>query len=129
MHEKIGSSLLRAKQGLLVAPATNRLVIAAAQHRWHFNAAKHRRSGVHWSRQQAILERIVERTFGIADCAGNESHDRIDEHGSGKFTAADDVVADGNLARDERVANALIDAFVASGEHDDIPLERQLVDH
>ncbi len=55
----------------------------------------------------------------VAEDAGKETGDGIDDNGGGEFAAGEDVVADGELAVAEQVVDALVDALIAAADEDE----------
>jgi hypothetical protein len=55
----------------------------------------------------------------VAEDAGNEAHDGVDDDGGGELAATEDVVADGELQVAVELVDALVDAFIAAAEEDD----------
>jgi hypothetical protein len=55
----------------------------------------------------------------VAEDAGEEAGDGVDEDGGGEFAAGEDVVADAELFVAEVLGDALVDALVAAADEDD----------
>ncbi len=54
----------------------------------------------------------------VAEDAGKETGDGIDDDGGGEFAAGEDVIADGELAVAKQVVDALVDALIAAADED-----------
>ena len=64
-------------------------------------------------------EALVARGVGVAEDAGEEADGGVEDGGGGEFSAAEDVVADGELLVGEEVGDALVHALVATADEDD----------
>ncbi len=60
--------------------------------------------------------RVVLRAGRVAERAGQETRDRVDEDQCGEFTSGQNVIADGDFVGDEMLADALVHALVAAAD-------------
>jgi hypothetical protein len=67
----------------------------------------------------AFAEALEAGAVGVAEDAGEQADDGVDDDGCGEFASREDVVADGELFVAEELAHALVDAFVAAADEDD----------
>ena len=102
-------------------------MVAGHQDRRHVHPAKRGRARVARRVEEAVLERVRQRRRGVADDAGDDARERVDEDERGQLAAREDVVADRDLARDERLPHALVDALVVAGDEDVAGPEREAV--
>ena len=75
--------------------------------------------GVGVWRVVAFAEAFVAGAVGVAEDAGEEADDGVDDDGGAEFAAGEDVVADGEFFVAEELGDALVDAFVAAADEDD----------
>jgi hypothetical protein len=97
-------------------------MVAGAQDFRHVHPAKRGRARVDGGAQEVVLERIGEGGARVPQRAGLEAHERVDQDERRQLAAAQDIIADGNLARDPAPAHAFVDAFVSPGHENDILL-------
>ena len=127
LFQEMGAALTRALDGLLVLPGADQLGIAAQEDVGDFPAVVFGRAGVDRGSDEAFLEAVAEGRGLIGQGAGDEADDRIGEKGRRNLAAADDEVADGDLAGHEVLADTFVDAFVVAAEEDEVLLEGKLV--
>ncbi len=72
-------------------------------------------------------EAFVTGGIRVAEDAGQEADDGVDDDGGGEFTAGKDVVADGKFAVARQRVDALVDAFVAAAKENDALRRGELV--
>jgi hypothetical protein len=65
-------------------------------------------------------EALVAGGVGVAEDAGKQADDGVEDDGRGQLAAAEDVVADRDLLVGEEVGNALVDSLVAAADEDDV---------
>ncbi len=112
---KIRAYLLGSSEGLFPAPAVNRAVVAAEEDVRHGNVAKYGGAGVLRVLQKAGSMGLVASRLGVYD-AGDEAGDSINYHHRRDLAAAEDVVAYGELARREMLADSVVNAFIATAD-------------
>src|SRR3990172_6008237 len=79
-------------------------------------AAKFGRTRVMRIFEQAAGVRVILRAGRVAERAGQETRNRVDEDQCGEFTSGQNVIADGDFVGDEMLADALIHALVAAAD-------------
>ena len=104
----------------------DRGVVAAEQDIGDAPAAEFDRAGVLGEFEEAGGVAVVGGALVVAEDAGEEAGDGVDDDGGGEGAVGEDVVADGKLAVDEVVDDALIDAFIVTAEEDEMRHLRQL---
>src|SRR5882762_5628443 len=105
---------------LLAAPLLDAGVVSGKENFGNAHAAILGRPRVLRPARRLDGKIVVGQRVWIADDAGHQARDRIDQHHRGDLAAAQDIVADRYLARVERGPNAVVDPFVPSA-HDDQP--------
>src|SRR5581483_6446548 len=112
--------------GLLPAPAVDARVVAREKHLGHAHAAKLGRARVLRAARKLAAERVVLERRRVADDAGDEPADRVDQHHGRDLGAAQYVIADRDLAGAEAGAHAVVDALVAAAHDDQARLAGEL---
>ena len=79
--------------------------------------------------QEVILEAVGESALVVADDARHQSHHGVGNDGCSQFAARQYEVAHADLAGDEVVAHALVDAFVVAAENDEVFLQTHVIGH
>ena len=105
----------------------DRGVVAAEQDIGDAPAAEFDGAGVLGEFKEAGGVAVVGGALVVAEDAGEEAGDGVDDDGGGEGAVGEDVVADGKLAVDEVVDDALIDAFIVAAEEDEMRHLRQFL--
>ena len=105
----------------------DRGVVAAEQDIGDAPAAEFDGAGVLGEFEEAGGVAVVGGALVVAEDAGEEAGNGVDNDGGGEGAVGEDVVADGKLAVDEVVDDALIDAFIVTAEEDEMRHLRQLL--
>ena len=103
--------------------------MSAEQYGRNFPAVVDGGAGIYRSTEQAVLEGVGKCGLLVADSSRDEADDGVGDDGGGELAAGEDIVADGNLASDEVVADALVDALVVAAEDDDVVQQAEGVGH
>src|SRR5213082_264470 len=115
-----------ALRGLLPAPLPNPGVVAREQHVGDAHAAIFGRPRELRAAGQLSAERVLLQGLRVADHAGDQAADRVDEHHRRDLAAAQDVVADRDLVRGQARADLVVDALVAAADDDQPRLAGEL---
>ncbi|MCI0674348.1 MAG: hypothetical protein L0Y42_01070 [Phycisphaerales bacterium] len=129
MLAQIGSAEAGSLGHLVLSPLLNGLVVAGKEDFGHLAAAPDAWPGVVGAVEEAAGLWIIVRALEgegvlcgglvIAECAGEESNDGIDQEQGGYFAAAEDVVADAELQRLQFIDDSFINSFVmACDQHE-----------
>ncbi len=132
--DQLGPTFGRQGQGAIATPALDRGVIAGKQH------GRHGAVGARQNFGPAVV-RAVEQAGGkavllvrarIAEHAGLQARDRIEQRERRNLAAGENEVAEAQLEVDVAIDEALVDAFVARTEQHRTPAEvadRRLPEH
>src|SRR5262249_28317015 len=94
-------------------------VVAGEQHLGHRETAELGRTGVARRLEEAVGERFLVGRGRIAEDAGDEAGDRVDDRHRRHLAAHEDEVADRELLIDGELAHALVAALVGTADEDD----------
>ena len=86
-----------------------------------------RRAGIDGRSEEIVLERVGECALLVADSSGDEAHHSVGDDSRRQFTTGEDVIADGNLARNQMLAYPIVDSLVMPAKDDDIVEQRHTV--
>ncbi len=114
--DKVRPPVHRPPQGLRPAPPGDPGVVAAAEDRRHVPTPKRRRPRVVRVLGQAGREALVPGRVLAAEHAGMRLGDGLDDDESAQLTSGEDEVADRDLAVDEMIGDALVNALVTAAE-------------
>ena len=118
--EKVGPDARGFLQCLRATPFRDLGVVAAEEDVGDAPAAEFDGAGVLGEFEEAGGMAVVGGALGVAEDAGEEAGDGVDDDGGGEGAVGEDVVADGKFAVDEVVDDALIDAFIVAAEEDEV---------
>src|SRR5450759_2488410 len=124
--QQVRAALQGATLGLEVAPPGDLGVVAGAQDGRHLPTPVLGWAGVLGLFEEAAGERFVGVRGVVAEHAGDQSGDGLDDDERSGLAAGEDVVADGELAVAEMVGDALVDAFGAATEQGEAGPGREL---
>ena len=125
--EQVGAQCARPGKGLLLLPAGYLGEVAREKHVGNPPSAELGRPRVDGRGQQVVLEAVRQGRGLVAQRPGDEPHHRVGNDAGGQLAPRQHVVADGNLARDEVLADAVVDALVVAAEDDDVLEHREAV--
>src|SRR4029077_17043942 len=128
-HSSLDSLWNASLGGLLATPLPDPRVVAREEHVRDFHASvlgrpRELRPACRFVR--AVGEAVLGEGARVADDSRNEPRHRVDENHRGDLTAAQHIIADRNLSRAQRGANAVVDALVTTADDDQTRLLRQL---
>ena len=95
------------------------------EHVGHSHPAKLGRPRVLRKVQQASRERVARDRLVVADDAGHQTRDRVDDDQRGQLAPRHHVVAYRQRLGRQRQANALVDPFVPAAQDRDVPERAQ----
>ena len=122
--EQVGAALERPAQCLAPPPAVDLAVMPREQDRRHGQVPEGLGSRVLRVLEQARCERVA-LVRRLGDHARHEPHDGIDEDERRQLPAGEHVVADADLAVDER-PDPLVDSLVATADECEVRQRCQL---
>jgi len=135
---KVGAIAERFLQGHLPAPFGDFGVVAADEDFRDFPAAEVSRTGVMGKIEHGLAVReglvkgggrgvlraleqaegfVLRRGF-VAEGAGKQASDGVDDQSGGKFATGENEIADGDFFGSEMIGNSFVDAFVAAAEEE-----------
>ena len=127
LPQQVGPDAAGFFQCLRATPFRDLGVVAAEEDVGDAPAAELDGAGVLGELEEAGGVAVVGGALVVAEDAGEEAGDGIDDDGGGEGAVGEDVVADGKLAVDEVVDDALIDAFVMAAEEDEVGHAHELL--
>ncbi len=125
--QQIRSALAGSLQRLFQAPLFDVFKMPAHQHVRHFAASELGRTGINRRRQQVVLKGIEQGGSLVVQHARQQASDGIYQYGSGQFAPRQHIVADGNFEGDEFLADALVYAFIMTGDDEQVVVHREAV--
>ena len=120
--DQVAAALDRAPQRRGPPPGRDGGVVAAAQYLGDLPAAEVRGTGVLRVLEEPRREALVLGRLGVADHARDEPRDGFDDGERGELAAREHEVAERDLAVDEVVGDALVDALVTAAQQREAPI-------
>src|ERR1700730_5594545 len=126
VRQHVGPALRGAGPRLREPPAADVGVVTGQQHRRHVPAFKHIRPRVVRPVEQAVRKRILIARALIAQRAGQQPRQRVDDHERRQLPTREHVVAHRQLAINAELDHALVHTLVPSGQQQHTRQRRQL---
>ena len=95
--KEVGAEAAGAFEGLVAAPLGDLAVVAGEEDVGDLHVAKDLGAGVLRIFEQAVTEGVVAGGIVVAQGAGQQADDRVDDDQCGQFPAVEDIITDGDL--------------------------------
>ena len=99
---------------MFLLPLLNLGKVARQKYIGNTPTAKLRRAGIYGWSQQIILKTVGQGRRFVANSARNQSYDRVGNNAGRQFATRQDIIADGNLSRDEVLADAVVNTLIVA---------------